>query len=53
MPAQQALMKAARFPAIIPRRPRRAMSARRVGAMPPMPPIWMAMLEKLAKPTTA
>ena len=53
MPAQQALMNAARLPAIIPRRPSRAISLLRSGAMPPMPPTWIAMLEKLANPTTA
>ncbi len=53
IPARVALMKAARFPASIARRPRRAMSLRRSGARPPMPPIWMPMLEKFAKPRSA
>ena len=39
IPAIEALMNAARLPAIIARRPRRAMSGRRCGARPPIPPI--------------
>lgn len=51
IPAMDALMKAARLPAIIARRPSRAMSGRRSGASPPIPPIWIAMDERLAKPS--
>jgi hypothetical protein len=39
MPAMQAEMKAARLPAIIARSPKRAISPRRLGASPPIPPI--------------
>ena len=49
MPAMQAVIIMARVPPIIARKPRRARSARRSGAMPPMPPIWMPMLPKFAK----
>ncbi len=52
-PAMVAVWKQARVPAIIARRPSLARSALRSGAMPPMPPIWMAMEEKLAKPHSA
>ena len=50
IPAIDALMNAARLPAIIARKPRVDRSARRWGASPPMPPIWIAMEEKLANP---
>jgi hypothetical protein len=53
MPAIAAVMNAASVPAIIALRPIRARSLRRVGAMPPMPPIWIAMELKLAKPQRA
>ena len=53
IPASVAERNAARFPASIARRPKRAMSLRRLGARPPMPPIWIPMLEKLAKPRSA
>ena len=53
IPASDALMNAARLPATIARRPKRAISPRRSGARPPMPPIWMPMDEKFAKPRRA
>jgi hypothetical protein len=46
-------VNAARLPAIIARSPKRAISLRRSGASPPMPPIWIAIEEKLAKPSSA
>ena len=46
-------MNEASVPAIIARIPRRLRSPRRSGARPPMPPIWMAMLLKFAKPQSA
>ena len=52
-PAIAAVMKAAIEPPIIARRPNRARSCRRRGAIPPIPPIWMAIDEKLAKPDRA
>ena len=48
-----AVMKLARVPASIARMPRRARSWRRVGASAPMPPIWMPIELKLAKPHNA
>src|SRR5579884_3174672 len=46
-------MKLASVPVIIARSPSRARSWRRVGANAPMPPTWMAMEEKFAKPQRA
>jgi hypothetical protein len=46
-------VKAARFPATIARSPSAAMSFLRSGASPPIPPIWIAIDEKLAKPSSA
>ena len=40
-------------PATIARRPNAAMSFRRSGANPPIPPIWIAIDEKFAKPSSA
>ena len=48
-----AVMKLASVPASIARRPSRARSWRRVGASAPMPPIWMPIELKLAKPHSA
>ena len=53
IPAMVAVRKFASVPASIARRPRRARSPRREGASEPMPPIWMAMDEKFAKPQRA
>src|SRR5690606_8757860 len=52
-PAMVAVMNVASEPPSTARRPNRARSARRSGAMPPMPPIWIAIEEKLAKPHSA
>ena len=49
-PAIVAVMKLASVPANIARRPSRARSWRRPGASAPMPPIWMPMELKFAKP---
>ena len=48
-----AVMKLASVPANIARIPRRARSWRRLGASAPMPPIWMPIELKLAKPHSA
>ena len=53
MPAIVPVMNAAREPPIMARRPIRARSARREGAMPPMPPIWIPIEAKFAKPHSA
>ena len=53
IPATVAVMKAASVPPTIARNPMRERSCRREGASPPMPPSWMAMEEKLAKPHRA
>src|SRR5690606_3141958 len=53
IPAMVAVRNAASAPPIIARRPSRARSLRRDGAMPPMPPIWMAIEAKFAKPHSA
>jgi len=53
IPAIVAVKKFANVPASIARIPRRARSPRLVGASDPMPPIWMAIEEKLAKPQSA
>ena len=53
IPAIAAEVNAARLPAIMARSPSRAMSPRRSGARPPIPPIWIAIEEKLAKPSSA
>ena len=53
IPAMEADVKAARLPAIMALSPNRAISPRRSGARPPMPPIWIAIDEKLAKPSSA
>ena len=47
------VMKAAKVPPIIALRPSLARSRVREGAMPPNPPIWMAIELKLAKPHSA
>ena len=52
-PAIVAVMKLARVPANIARSPSRARSCRRFGASAPMPPIWMPIELKLAKPQSA
>ena len=49
----QADMKLAIVPAATAFNPRRARSDLRVGASAPMPPIWMAMELKFAKPHSA
>ena len=46
-------MKLASVPANIARRPSRARSWRRFGASAPMPPIWMPIELKFAKPHSA
>ena len=48
-----AVMKVAMEPPSTARKPNRAKSARRYGARPPMPPIWIAIELKLAKPHNA
>ena len=53
IPAIQADMKLARVPAATAFMPKRARSDLRLGARAPMPPIWMAMELKLAKPQRA
>lgn len=53
IPATVAVMKAAMVPPIMALSPKRDRSWRRDGAIPPMPPSWMAMDEKLAKPQSA
>src|SRR5690606_35434237 len=52
-PAMVAVMKVAMEPPSTARRPKRARSWRRSGARPPMPPIWIAIELKLAKPHSA
>ena len=52
-PAMQAVMKFARVPASRARSPSRARSLRRSGTSAPMPPIWMPIELKLAKPHRA
>ncbi len=52
-PAIVAVINAAIEPAIIDLMPSLAISERRDGAMPPMPPIWMAIDPKLANPHKA
>ena len=52
-PAMAAQTKVAMLPPTMALRPRRARSPRRSGARPAMPPIWMAMELKLAKPHRA
>ncbi len=53
MPAMQADMKFAMVPAATAFKPMRARSDLRLGASAPMPPIWMAMELRLAKPHSA
>ena len=48
-----AVTKLASVPATIARSPSRARSWRRVGTSAPMPPIWMPIDEKFAKPHSA
>ena len=48
-----AVMLLASMPPSIARKPRRARSARRSGAIAPMPPIWMAIDPKFANPQSA
>lgn len=52
-PAIAAVMKAAIEPPIMALSASRDRSCRRRGAIPPMPPIWIAIDEKLAKPDSA
>src|SRR5262249_59310962 len=52
-PAMVAVMKLASVPANIARSPRRARSWRRFGASAPIPPIWIPIELKLAKPQSA
>ena len=53
IPTIVAVRKFASVPASMARRPSRARSPRREGASEPMPPIWMAIEEKFAKPQSA
>ena len=53
IPATQAVMKQARVPPIMALRPSLAKSDRRSGAIPPIPPIWIPIELKLAKPEIA
>ncbi len=46
-------MNAARLPPSMARSPSRDRSPRLSGAMPPMPPIWIAIDGKLANPSSA
>ena len=52
-PAIVALIKFAKVPAITAFKPKRATSLRRFGAIPPKPPIKIAIELKLAKPQSA
>src|SRR5690606_26621864 len=52
-PAMVAVISVAMVPPRTARRPKRARSLRRSGASPPMPPIWIAIELKLAKPHSA
>src|SRR5258708_29483484 len=52
-PAIVAVMKFASVPANMARRPSRARSCRRFGASAPMPPIWLPIELKFAKPHSA
>src|SRR5690606_31947291 len=52
-PAMVAVVMLASVPASTARRPSCAISDVRLGASGPMPPIWVAMEEKLAKPQSA
>lgn len=52
-PAMQAVSQEAMAPPIIALRPRAARSCRREGAMAEIPPIWIPIDEKLAKPVSA
>src|SRR5262249_37196957 len=52
-PAMEALIRVTRKPANSARGPNWAISPRRVGAMPPMPPIWMPIDATFAKPVRA
>ncbi len=52
-PATVAVMNEASVPAIMARMPIRDRSLRRAGAMPPMPPIWIAIELKFANPQSA
>ena len=52
-PAMVAVMNEASDPPSSARNPRRAMSPFRVGASPPIPPIWIPMEEKFANPQSA
>mgnify|MGYP006969775413 FL=1 len=52
-PAIVALIKFAKVPAITAFKPKRATSLRRFGAIPPKPPIKIAIELKLAKPHNA
>ena len=52
-PAIVAVMNVASDPPSTARMPKRARSARRFGASPPMPPIWIAIDEKFANPQSA
>lgn len=52
-PAMVALIKLASDPAITALMPRRAISPRRLGAIPPKPPIKIAIELKFAKPHNA
>jgi len=53
IPATVAVRKAASEPPIMARSPSFDRSERRSGAMPPIPPIWIAIELKLAKPDSA
>ena len=53
IPAMAAVMNAASVPPTMARSPRRARSSLRSGAIPPIPPSWIAIDEKLANPDSA
>ena len=53
IPAMAAVMNAASVPPIMARSPMRARSSLRSGAIPPIPPSWIAIDEKLANPDSA
>src|SRR5690606_41889468 len=53
IPATVAVMNAASVPPTMALSPRRERSLRREGAIPPIPPIWIAIELKLAKPHSA
>lgn len=52
-PASEAVIQVATVPPSMARMPSFERSCRRSGAIPPIPPIWIAIEEKFAKPVSA